>query len=73
MTSRRNYTHDVKQAASNAAQLTHQRQTCEMCAHLRQLRPMCMSEASPAYRQPREPHADRCNQYQVKGLSLIHI
>jgi len=67
MTSRRNHTHDVKQAASNAAQLTHQRQTCEGCQHLRALRPMCMSEASPHWRAPRATYQDRCTAYTVKG------
>lgn len=67
MTSRRNHTHDVKQAASNAAQLTHQRQTCEGCQHLRALRPMCMAEASPHWRAPRSTYQERCNAYAVKG------
>ena len=67
MTSRRNYTHDVKQAASNAAQLTHQRQTCEGCQHLRALRPMCMAETSPNFRTPRSTYQDRCTAYAVKG------
>jgi hypothetical protein len=67
MTSRRNHTHDVKQAANNAAQLTHQRLTCEGCQHLRALRPMCMSEASPNFRTPRSTYQDRCTAYAVKG------
>jgi hypothetical protein len=66
MTTRRNQTHDVKQAASQAAQLV-QRQTCEGCQHLRALRPMCMSEASPNFRTPRSTYQDRCNAYAVKG------
>ena len=64
---RRNHTHDVKQAANNAAQLTHQRLTCEGCQHLRALRPMCMSEASPHWRAPRATYQDRCTAYTVKG------
>jgi hypothetical protein len=67
MTSRRNHTYDVKQAANNAAQLTHQRLTCEGCQHLRALRPMCMSEASPNFRTPRATYQDRCTAYTVKG------
>jgi hypothetical protein len=67
MTSRRNQTHDVKQAASQAAQLTHQRLTCEGCQHLRALRPMCMAETSPHWRAPRATYQDRCNAYAVKG------
>jgi hypothetical protein len=66
MTTRRNHTHDVKQAASQAAQLV-QRQTCEGCQHLRALRPMCMSEASQNFRTPRSTYQDRCNAYAVKG------
>ena len=67
MTSRRNQTHDVKQAANNAAQLTHQRLTCEGCQHLRALRPMCMAETSPHWRAPRATYQDRCTAYAVKG------
>jgi len=67
MTSRRNHTHDVKQAANNAAQLTHQRLTCEGCQHLRALRPMCMAETSPHWRAPRATYQDRCTAYAVKG------
>jgi hypothetical protein len=66
MTSRRNHTHDVKQAACQAAQLV-QRQTCEGCQHLRALRPMCMSEASPHWRAPRATYQDCCTAYTVKG------
>jgi hypothetical protein len=66
MTSRRNQTHDVRQAASQAAQLVS-RQTCEGCQHLRALRPMCMSEASPHWRAPRATYQDRCTAYAVKG------
>jgi len=67
MTSRRNHTHDVKQAANNAAQLTHQRLTCEGCQHLRALRPMCMAETSPHWRAPRATYQDRCTAYTVEG------
>ena len=67
MTLRRNQTHDVKQAANNAAQLTHQRLTCEGCQHLRALRPMCMAEASPNFRMVRGSYQDRCHAYDVKG------
>lgn len=63
---RRNETHDVKAAAASAAQLV-QRLTCEGCAHLRALRPMCMGETSPHYRQPRETFHERCQHYAVKG------
>jgi hypothetical protein len=66
MTSRRNQTHDVKQAASQAAQLV-QRLSCEGCQHLRALRPMCMAETSPHWRAPRATYQDRCNAYAVKG------
>jgi hypothetical protein len=68
MTTRRNHTHDVKQAASQAAQLV-QRLTCEGCAHLRQLRPMCMAETSDNFRTPRDTYSDRCPSYAVKGRS----
>jgi hypothetical protein len=68
MTLRKNQTHNVRQAASQAAQLTNQRLTCEGCAHLRALRPMCMSEASPNFRMVRNTHQDRCQAYEVKGL-----
>jgi hypothetical protein len=67
MTTRRNHTHDVKQAASQAAQLVT-RQTCEGCAFLRiHPRPMCLSETSPNWRTPRDTYQDRCNAYAVKG------
>lgn len=63
---RRNETHDVKAAAAQAAQLV-QRQTCEGCTHLRALRPMCMGEASPHYRQPRESFHTQCGAYVPRG------
>jgi hypothetical protein len=44
-----------------------QRLTCEFCAHLRQLRPMCMSETSPNYRMVRDSYQDRCQSYAVPG------
>ena len=67
MTLRRNQTHNVRQAAVQAAQLTHQRLTCEGCQHLRALRPMCMAETSPNFRTPRSTYQDRCAAYAVKG------
>ena len=67
MTLRRNQTHNVRQAAVQAAQLTHQRLTCEGCAHLRALRPMCMAETSPNFRMVRGSYQDRCHAYDVKG------
>ena len=66
MTSRRNQTHDVKQAASQAAQLVS-RLTCEGCQHLRALRFICMAETSPHFRTPRSTYQDRCTAYAVKG------
>lgn len=66
MTTRRNQPHDVKRAAAQAAQLIH-RQTCEGCAYLRTLRPMCMAETSPNYRMVRGSYQDRCHAYDVKG------
>jgi len=66
MTSRRHHTHDVNQAACQAAQLV-QLLTCEGCQHLRALRPMCMCEASPNFRTPRSTYQDRCTAYTVKG------
>lgn len=63
---RRNETHDVKAAAAQAAQLV-QNLTCENCAHLRALRPMCMGESSPHYRTPRESFHTQCNAYVPRG------
>lgn len=71
MTSRRNQQHDVKAAAAQAAQLIPTRQTCEGSAHLRSLRPMCVSEQSPNYRQPRESHHERCGWDGVKGMEVV--
>lgn len=62
----RNQPHDVKRAAAQAAQLIT-RQTCEGCAHLRTLRPMCISEASPHFRQPRESFNSQCAFYAPVG------
>lgn len=59
-TLRTNQPHDVKAAAAQAAQLVAQRLTCEGCSALRGVRPMCQSEASPHYRQPRHAGNDRC-------------
>lgn len=70
---RRNQQHDVKQAASQAAQLVT-RQTCEGCAHLRiHPRPMCAAEASPHGRKPRETYHDRCGWYEVKGRQAVRV
>jgi hypothetical protein len=66
---RRNECHDVKAAAAQAAQLVTQRLTCEGCSALRGVRPMCQSEASPHYRQPRHAGNDRCGVYAVKGAA----
>jgi len=66
MTLRKNQPHNVKQAASQAAQLV-QRLTCEGCAHLRSIRPMCMAETSPNFRMVRSSYQDRCQSYDVKG------
>ena len=60
---------NMKAAAAHAATLT-QCQTCDGCAHLRALRPMCASEQSPNYRQPRESHHERCHWYAVKGREV---
>lgn len=64
---RKNQPHDVKAAAAQAATLVS-RQTCEGCAHLRALRPMCMDESSPHFRKPRESFNDRCGWYAVAGV-----
>lgn len=69
MTSRRNQPHNVKQAAPQAAQLVQPR-TCEGCAHLRSLRPMCMAETSPHYRQPRESFNAQCSSFARVGLNV---
>jgi hypothetical protein len=67
---RTNQPHDVRQAASQAAQLVT-RQTCEGCAHLRiHPRPMCAGEGSPHERRPRETYHDRCRAYSVKGVNV---
>jgi hypothetical protein len=68
MTLRRNQPHNVRQAASQAAQLANQRKTCELCSHLRALRPMCMAEASPHWRRPRDKYHDACTVYAPKGF-----
>jgi len=64
---RRNECHDVKAAAAQAAQLVTQRQTCEKCAFLKGVRPMCQAEASPHYRLPRHAGNERCASYLVEG------
>lgn len=63
---RANQQQDVRAAAASAAQLV-QKLTCEGCAHLRALRPMCMGETSPHYRQPRESFHTQCGAYVPRG------
>jgi len=57
----------VKTAAAQAAALSTQRQTCEGCAALRQLRPMCQDPRSQHYRQAIDSYHTRCTWYAVKG------
>ncbi len=66
MTNRKDFG-DVKAAAAQAAQLVTQRQTCEKCAYLKGVRPMCQAEASPNYRLPRHAGNERCASYLVEG------
>ena len=57
----------VKTAAAQAAAMVTARQTCEGCAQLRTLRPMCQEERSANYRRAIDAYHDRCIWYAVRG------
>jgi hypothetical protein len=60
--------HDLAVVTAQAAQLVT-RQTCEMCIHLRGIRPKCAGEGSPNYRLPRETFHESCGQYTPRGAT----
>jgi hypothetical protein len=66
VTTRTRIFRDTNAQAAATAHLQKQKSTCEGCAHLRALRPMCMAETSPHFRMVRGSYQDRCPSYDVR-------